>query len=1092
MKKFVKLLVLIIGCIVALPFIVLEVVCIPKVTNQILEYVPNYMQAEAEVGELDYKLSNWPNVGVTLYNLVIYTHIPAVRDTLLAVDTLDVAVDVMAFLSENKVNIDHAHVKGLLLNAQTVNDQNNWDVFPATTEEDTTSTVMPEIRWQNIALDRVNVRYKNDSAQFNVAVNDFMLHSKKGVFTTTAIVAGAEIGAEKLQYSAHPNALYTVGKFSTKLIAANTERGTLLKTNLLMPQVSLHDAEFAVDSTSCSLKASMTADTTFRKFRVEELALTLDNASVTADGYAEIMSKEEIYTDINLQLHSPQLEQMLALAPQSVLKQLKGNRLKGAIQANASAKGFFNGKEKFPVVNVDLNLSKIVGYAPDRDAKLDRLDLQLNGRYNPNSKDSTYVKIDDFYIKTGRSNLRAKADAHYKKGKEYVNATIKGMVDLYAINKLYPFLENGRVRGSVSADLNAYFFLEDVVNMNVSKIHTNGTVTGDAVRVSIPRERLSLHVDSLRFKVNTNTGVARRRASTVDTALVNSRLAFSNLTLRYKRAVKADVDRLSMFFYADDLSGNKAPKLRATVSLRGIDAQTRDTVRFKAKRLSATANIMPDRKYAFVPTSSVRLSFDSVIFASKKAGMLLDSTRISAGVTPNFRKYRRGKKGQKPVPIPANEQKVINTDSLYHLVVGVMQKEDAADEFLKKFKATGKIHLKRFAVRDAYFPLPITVRKVDVDFDGDTLDLSNFRMRVGRSALTLNGEVNNVRRFLLRGRTLNGDLNLKSRRIDVNQLMRAYTVANEKVAQQKDLTADANVEILEKDSELDVDIESTAEVDSTMQASLIVIPKNLNLSFNANVDTVLLSNMKLIDFAGRVKVNDQALSIANLSTSTQVGKMAMHLSYLCKDTQKADAAFALNMDSVQIGELVTALPELDTVMPMLRSFRGSVACEASLTTNLDSAMNVVLPSVNAGVWLKGNDLVLLDGETFSEIAKMLMFSKKTENLIDSVSVELLVKNNEIEIYPFMVSMDKYRLGVGGTQGLDESFNYHIALLKPVRLGLDVYGKDFDNIKFKLASTKFKDGKTAIGKGGYLIREEDVNVRKTFHDKVIQDILRRNR
>jgi hypothetical protein len=250
--------------------------------------------------------------------------------------------------------------------------------------------------------------------------------------------------------------------------------------------------------------------------------------------------------------------------------------------------------------------------------------------------------------------------------------------------------------------------------------------------------------------------------------------------------------------------------------------------------------------------------------------------------------------------------------------------------------------------------------------------------------------------------------------------------------------------------------------------------------------------MKLIDFAGRVKVNNQALSVANLSTSTKVGKMAMHLSYLCKDTQTAHAAFALNMDSVQIGELVTALPELDSIMPMLRSFDGSVACEASVTANLDSAMNVVLPSVNAGAWLRGDSLVLMDGETFSEIAKMLMFSKKTRNVIDSVSVELLVKNNEIEIYPFMVSMDKYRLGVGGTQGLDESFNYHIALLKPIRAGLDVYGTDFDHIKFRLASTKFKDGKTVIGKGGYLIREEDVNVRQMFHKKVVEDILEKNK
>lgn len=1092
MKTLVKTLIITLACLVfllSLPFIALEIVCIPKVTNKILEYVPDYMSAEAEIGELDYKLSTWPNVGLKANKLVIYTHIPEVRDTLLAVDTLDLAVDVMAFLNESKVNIEHVQIKDLLVNAQTINGKDNWDIFPPSEDTDTTSTAMPEIRWQNVEIDRVNLSYKNDTAQFSVKVENLDLYSKKGMFKSDAIVAGAELGVENILYSAHPNTTYAIGKFSTKLIAANTERGTLLKTDLHIPYVRLQDEEFSIDSTSCALKASMTADTTYKKFNVEELTLTLDNSSVSASGNAEIISKEEIYTDLDLALSSPKIENIIALAPKSVVDMLQGIRLQGEINADATAKGYFDGKDKLPVVNLNVDLKNIKGSAPERNAKLDKLDLKAKARYNQNSKDSTFVQVDNFYVKTGRSYLKLQANANYKKGKEYIKADIKGNVDLYAMNQLYPFLENGKVRGSMSADLNTYFFLEDVTNMNVSQIHTNGTVTGDDVRVSIPSEKLSLYVDSLRLKVNTNTGVQSRRTGTLDTALVNSHLAFSNLTLRYKRNVKADVDRLSIMFYADDLSGNKAPKLRTMLSLRGIDAQTKDSVKFKAKRMSVSANVSPDKEYKFVPTSSVRLSFDSVIFASKDMGALLDSTRLQASVTPNFRKYKRFKKGETPVLIPESEQKVINTDSLYKIVMGVMEKEDVADEFLKKFKATGKIALKQFRYRDPYFPLPMSVRKVDMDFDGDTLDLKNFRMRVGRSAVNLNGEVNNVRRYLLRGKTLNGNLELTSKRLDLNQLMKAYYVASEKAQDSTAVTADSNLEMIEEEN-LAVDTEG-AELDSISQNALIVIPENINLTFRANIDTILMSKMKLIDFAGRARVNDQTISIANLSTSTEVGKMAMHVSYTCRDYKGAEASAALEMDSVQIGELITAMPELDSVMPMLRSFKGSVACEASMVTNLDSAMNIVLPSVNAGVYLRGKDLVLLDGETFSEIAKMLMFSKKTENVIDSVSVEMLVKNNEIEIYPFMVSMDKYNLGVGGTQGLDESFNYHIALLKPIMLGLDVYGKDFDNIKFKLAGVKFKNSNTVIGKGGVLIREDDINFRSILHKNVVESILKKN-
>ena len=104
-----------------------------------------------------------------------------------------------------------------------------------------------------------------------------------------------------------------------------------------------------------------------------------------------------------------------------------------------------------------------------------------------------------------------------------------------------------------------------------------------------------------------------------------------------------------------------------------------------------------------------------------------------------------------------------------------------------------------------------------------------------------------------------------------------------------------------------------------------------------------------------------------------------------------------------------------------------------------------------------------------------MFSKKTQNVIDSLSVEVIVKNNEVEIFPFMLSLDKYRVGVGGKQNLDGSFNYHISVFKPLVLGLDVYGADFNNIDFKLVKPRYQSASSRIGKGGSLIRQQDANV-----------------
>ena len=90
------------------------------------------------------------------------------------------------------------------------------------------------------------------------------------------------------------------------------------------------------------------------------------------------------------------------------------------------------------------------------------------------------------------------------------------------------------------------------------------------------------------------------------------------------------------------------------------------------------------------------------------------------------------------------------------------------------------------------------------------------------------------------------------------------------------------------------------------------------------------------------------------------------------------------------------------MLPMLRSFEGVVDCQLAVAAALDSSMNFLMPTVNAACRIHGENMVLLDGETFTEISKMLHFKNKKRNMIDKISVEMLVRDNQIEIFPFVI------------------------------------------------------------------------------------------
>ncbi len=59
-----------------------------------------------------------------------------------------------------------------------------------------------------------------------------------------------------------------------------------------------------------------------------------------------------------------------------------------------------------------------------------------------------------------------------------------------------------------------------------------------------------------------------------------------------------------------------------------------------------------------------------------------------------------------------------------------------------------------------------------------------------------------------------------------------------------------------------------------------------------------------------------------------------------------------------------------------------------------------------------------------------MFKNKQRNVIDSVSVDLAIRENKIEVFPFVLDIDRYKVAIGGLHNLDMSFDYHVRSLNP--------------------------------------------------------------
>lgn len=349
----------------------------------------------------------------------------------------------------------------------------------------------------------------------------------------------------------------------------------------------------------------------------------------------------------------------------------------------------------------------------------------------------------------------------------------------------------------------------------------------------------------------------------------------------------------------------------------------------------------------------------------------------------------------------------------------------------------GIIGFNRMKMSTPEFALPIRMKKTSVTVGNRMITLKNATCRVGHSDLTATGVVYDLYGTMKRHRPLRAKLEISSRNLDCNQIINSLNFPEDTLQAEADTTS-ASLE-------------------------LFVIPKNLDFELQTNLKRVKYDNMVFEDVHGAVDIRNHAVHLKDLSMRGMDAQMNATLVYRAREKKSGYAGFDFKLHKINIAKLVEFVPSLDTIVPMLRSFQGVVDFDAAAEAVLDSNLNIKIPSLRSAVHIKGDSLVLMDGETFAEISKMLMFKNKKRNMFDSISVNMTVKDGNVTVYPFIVQIDRYKAAVGGTQGLDMNFSYHISILKsplPFKMGVNITG-NLDKMKFKLGKAKYKDAVTPV-------------------------------
>ena len=349
----------------------------------------------------------------------------------------------------------------------------------------------------------------------------------------------------------------------------------------------------------------------------------------------------------------------------------------------------------------------------------------------------------------------------------------------------------------------------------------------------------------------------------------------------------------------------------------------------------------------------------------------------------------------------------------------------------------GIVGFDRLLVHTPEFGLPLRVRKTAVTVDGPKITLRNASLKIGHSDMVATGEVMGLYRAMTKNETLKARLAISSEMIDCNQLINSFSLSEDSVS---------------------VAVTDTV---SPTEMKLFVLPGNLDFELQTDLKKVVFGKVEFEDVCGKVDLKNRTLYLRNLEMRALDADMKAVMVYRADSVRGGYTGFDFKIRDINIAKLVDFIPSMDTIVPMLRSFKGRVQFDVAAEARLDSNMNIRIPTLRSAMHIKGDSLVLMDGETFAEISKMLMFKNKKKNVFDSISVNIVVNDGSVLVYPFQVSIDRYKAAIGGEQGLDMNFKYHISILKsplPFKVGVNISG-NLDKMKIRVGKAKYKDDVT---------------------------------
>lgn len=378
--------------------------------------------------------------------------------------------------------------------------------------------------------------------------------------------------------------------------------------------------------------------------------------------------------------------------------------------------------------------------------------------------------------------------------------------------------------------------------------------------------------------------------------------------------------------------------------------------------------------------------------------------------------------------------------------------DSSITKMIRDWNPTGQVDIARGFLVSPAIPIRTRIAGLKGQFDGDVLNIDTLGITSGTSDISLRGKVKGLRRTLLRKGFIDTHLDLYSKRLNINEIIAAIQ-AGQKIDKDTIVVKSENDESFVVDSIADAKIEM-------QEMKVFLLPGNVDLRMHMLVDKMDVLDIQVEPLRAGLHIKDRIAQLNDAQMKTNVGNIDLSAYYSTKSLDDIDLGVNMNLEDMNAHSIISIVPNMDNMLPALKSFEGLFDCHLSMATKIDTNFNAIIPSMNAVIRLNGDNLLISETGDLKRIMRLLMFKDKKKIKVDHLAVNAVAHDSRLEIFPFELNVDRYRLALQGMQNFDRSMYYHMSVLKspmPFKFGIDIFGS-LDDWHFSLARAKYTQGR----------------------------------